>query len=231
MARINLEDQYWLDLAEVAAKVGDIDKAGGNATRFLRYAQEHHKAGKYITEKDFKERGFLEALFPHFAERTPSGIRARGSDKHFGWLKERVEAGRKGGSKPKQTEANESKPKQVEASPSYSPFPSGSRSNKKAAVFVLPNELKESFQTLWDAYKHKLNRGDAEKAFVKCLQSHSFADIMTAFERMKAYKLSSGEAKPYVATFLNNLHEYLREDYGQTENSEVDTDRQRRMSV
>lgn len=120
MARLNLEDEYFDEIPLVAVKVGDLDKAHGNAVRFFRYAQQKHKHGKYITEEEFKEQGFLEALFPQFAIRTENGIMARGAEKHFGWLRKRIEAGRKGGSKPKQTEANESKHEQVEPSSSYS---------------------------------------------------------------------------------------------------------------
>ncbi len=124
MARINIDDQFWLELMGVVAQLGDQDKAIGQAVRFFRMAQDKHKHGKLITEEEFKRAGFSEALIGTFADRVDGGIRAIGAQKHFGWLTSRVEAGRKGGqaksSKPKQTQAKPSKAKQPEASYSSS---------------------------------------------------------------------------------------------------------------
>lgn len=99
MARMNLEDQFWLDVMDIINQVGDQDKAIGNAIRFLKFAQEKHKQGKLVSEEDFKAKGFSEALIPIFAKRTPSGIQANGADKHFAWLNQKIEAGRAGGKK------------------------------------------------------------------------------------------------------------------------------------
>lgn len=97
MARLNIEDPFWLEVMQIVGRVGDQDKAIGNAVRFFRYAQDRHKIGHLITEDEFKSLGFMEELFPLFAERTPDGIRAKGADKHFGWLGQKAEAGRAGG--------------------------------------------------------------------------------------------------------------------------------------
>lgn len=99
MARMNLDDQFWVDVLDLVAKVGDQDKAIGNAVRFFKLAQEKHKQGRLISEEDFKAKGFLEALIPIFAKRTPSGIQATGASKHFAWLDQKAEAGREGGKK------------------------------------------------------------------------------------------------------------------------------------
>lgn len=99
MARLNIEDDFFLEIGAVVAKIGDQDKAIGNAVRFLRHAQEKHKKGKLITEDEFKDKGFLDALIPTFAKRTPSGIQAVGANKHFGWLQQKKEAGAAGGKK------------------------------------------------------------------------------------------------------------------------------------
>lgn len=123
MARLNLEDQFWLDIVHVAVKVGDMDRAIGNAARFLRFAQEKHKSGRPVTLKEFKDQGFDEALIPFFAERVEdpeSGqilIRARGAEKHFAWIDQRRKAGREGGKKsakrPRDTKGRLSKTKRV----------------------------------------------------------------------------------------------------------------------
>lgn len=122
MARINIEDSFWIEALELVERMGDRDRAIGQALRFFKLAQDRHKEGRLILEDEFKSKGFSEHLIGVFAERVEGGIQAIGARKHFGWLKDRVEAGRKGGeSKRKQNEANESKPEQMEASSSCSP--------------------------------------------------------------------------------------------------------------
>ena len=158
MARINIEDNFWLEITGVAAQMGSQDLAIGNAVRFFRYAQERAKAGKFLTEDEFKQKGFAESLFPDFAVRSPSGIQARGFEKHFGWLVKRVKAGRKGGkvkseakrNKLKQTVANGSN---TEASPSPSPSPNESSSD--SSLFTEREKIAsrpDLNRMVWDAY-------------------------------------------------------------------------------
>lgn len=137
MARINIDDQFWVEVMPLVASLGNQDLALGQALRFFRLAQEKHKHGKLVSEEDFSRAGFSESLIGVFADRVDGGIQAIGAQKHFGWLAKRVEAGRKGGSTPKQIEAKQSKPKQPEASPSYSPSYSSSPSSS-------PSPLKEA---------------------------------------------------------------------------------------
>lgn len=139
MARINIEDQFWVEYVNLAMKMGDQDKAIGQVVRFWKLVQEKHKHGKLITEDEFKTNNFSEHLFDLFAERTKEGITARGAGKHFDWLKARVESGRIGGSKPKQMKAKASKRKQVKASPSYSPSYSSSSSHSNSHSFENKN--------------------------------------------------------------------------------------------
>lgn len=134
MARLNIEDPFWIEVISLVAKAGDQDKAIGNAVRFFRFAQEKHKHGQLITEEEFTRQGFMAELIPTFAERVEGGIRVLGAEKHFGWLRARVNAGKRGGSKPKQTKANRSKRKQPEASPSPSYSSSLSSSGSDSSV-------------------------------------------------------------------------------------------------
>jgi len=97
MARINIEDQFFVDVCRVASKMGDADRAMGHALRFFRYAQTKHAKGLLITEEEFKREEFSEALFPVFAERVEGGIQAVGAKKHFSWLAQKIEAGSRGG--------------------------------------------------------------------------------------------------------------------------------------
>jgi hypothetical protein len=99
MARLNIEDPFWLEVVRLIGQVGDEDKAIGNAIRFFRFAQEKHKYGELVSELDFKRMGFLECLIPIFAERVDGGIRAVGAEKHFGWLVEKIAQAKDAGQK------------------------------------------------------------------------------------------------------------------------------------
>lgn len=99
MARLNVEDSLWSEIGPVIAAAGDQDRAIGNVIRFFKFAQDRHRKGRLISEQEFQEMGFLEALIPIFAKRTPSGIQAKGAEKHFSWLEQKVRAGASGGRK------------------------------------------------------------------------------------------------------------------------------------
>lgn len=159
MARINIEDQFWTEIIDIAVAMADKDKAIGNAVRFFKHSQDAHKAGKYISEEDFKAHGFSESLFPVFAKRVDGGIQAVGADKHFAWLKARAEAGAKGGaSKSPKKLANlkqnrstsEAKPKLTEPSSSYSSSFSNSLLNPSSEVGERPSP--DANRKAWLAY-------------------------------------------------------------------------------
>lgn len=124
LARLAIDEQFWRDIIKVAAKIGDMDRAIGQAIRFFDLAQQRFKNDRIITENEFIREGFHEALFDVFAERVDGGIMAIGAQKNFGWLKERVQAGRRGGEKSGDLRRREnnnlapSKPKQTQAKPS-----------------------------------------------------------------------------------------------------------------
>lgn len=125
MARINIDDDLWVDIGAVSAALGDEDRAVGMVVRFFRTAQSKFKQNEAISETEFSAKGFHESLVGRFATRTDRGIVATGSEKHFSWLNKRKEAGKSGG---KQTQAKRSKTKQVKASSSSSYSPSYSSS-------------------------------------------------------------------------------------------------------
>ncbi len=134
MARINIEDEFWLDIGEVIEKIGNQDQAIGMALRFIRYSQERHKMGKLISEEDFQSK-FHEALIPTFAKRTPSGIQAKGAEKHFAWLEQKIEAGIKGGKKSVAGRARDARGRlrQIENTPSdHQPSSSSSFSSSNS---------------------------------------------------------------------------------------------------
>lgn len=101
MARLNIEDQFFLDAFYVAGArlKGNHDILMGNALRFFAHAQKAFADGRVIPEEEYFALGFLEELIPFFAKRVDGGIEAVGAQKHFSWLKDRAEAGRMGGKK------------------------------------------------------------------------------------------------------------------------------------
>lgn len=188
MARLDIEDQFFLDLMCVIEKMGDQDRAAGNALRFLRYSQEKHRKGKLLTEDEFKARGFNEALIGVFAERVEGGIQAIGAKKHFGWLDKKVSAGKKGGRSKteaktkhlKQNKANESAPKQKVAKgsitePPLSPSPSLSYSSTStntpkfmATTEVAPmNPMAIYISAYQEKYGHRPEVGPREGKILK----------------------------------------------------------------
>lgn len=172
MARINIEDQFFLDVINVAAKMGNSDAAIGNAIRFFRYAQEKHKAGKTISEEEFEAQGFSEHLIPVFAKRTRSGIEANGAKKHFAWLEQKIEAGKRGGrasakarerkvgtSKPSNRKQLEAKPSDAEPSPSPSPsFSNSSSLEVTAGVAALEPAGPTAVSETWRAYEEEYQK-------------------------------------------------------------------------
>ena len=228
MARINLEDQFWLDVMAVIEKVPDRDRVIGNAVRFFRYAQEEHKQGKLISESDFEAHGFLPELIPFFAKRVSGGIQAKGAEKHFDWLSKKVEAGRRGGKasgasrsrkslgskQTKQTAAKPSKPKQAEPSPSPSPSPSCSDSSyypsgntpSKARTFIAA--YCEKFKARWD-HNPEITKKDSgiAKRVAENLSEEKIGLYLDAYFSMPDSWLV--KTKHPVAVFESKLNEIV----------------------
>jgi hypothetical protein len=192
--------------------MGDADRAIGQAVRLFRLAQENHKHGKLISENDFKRQGFSDSLIGTFAERVDGGIQLIGAEKHFGWLAERVEAGRRGG---KQTQAKRSKVKQAQPSPSPSPSFSSSCSPSK-------NKGQSSaFDSFWKGYPRKVKKGKAREAWNRLItKSKDAAQILLAVEKLIAQLKAEGTEKrfiPHPTTFLNSFEDYLDPEFGETD--------------
>ncbi len=94
MARINIEDQFWDEVALVKL---DRYTAIGQAIALFKLAQYRYKQGKIISDDDWRIHEFSDALIPVFAKKVEGGYEVNGADKHFGWLLERKEAARNGG--------------------------------------------------------------------------------------------------------------------------------------
>lgn len=220
MPRINIEDQFWIDIIEVAVRVGDKDRAIGNAVRWFRFAQEKLRNGEGISTEAFAEHGFLDALIPMFAVRAGDGIVPRGADKYFGWLMNKSKAGQMGGQasvetrKAKYGSAQPSKHTEADRSTIKHTEPSSSSSSSKDLKEKLKND--PEWAQFWASCPRKVAKGKAMESWVRCRKTYTPEDITTALGKLKAEKIKSGESYPYPATFLNNLGDFLEPDYGQT---------------
>lgn len=98
MARINVDDEFWINITDLSVALGCRYKAAGMALEFLRLAQERFKQDRYISDQEFKDRGFNEALFPLFARRVELGLIGAVNDvEQFAWIRSKVENGKLGG--------------------------------------------------------------------------------------------------------------------------------------
>lgn len=97
MARINVEDDFWIVVGQLTGLLGDEDRAIGQALRFKRLAQERYKRKRIITKLEFERLKFAPELIGVIAQEVDGGYQAIDSHLEFGWLLNRVENGRKGG--------------------------------------------------------------------------------------------------------------------------------------
>lgn len=167
MARINIEDQFWLDVVKVAISMGDQDKAIGTAVRWFRFAQQKHKDGEVVSEDEFIDEGFPESLIPAFAKRVDGGIIVRGAEKHFGWLDKKREAGTQGAKKTNEKRwTGKRRQKSADVSTSQHSSPSSSSSSSISSSFSISHSPSSSLKNkssdgpegatgsdVWNAYR------------------------------------------------------------------------------
>lgn len=221
MARLNIEDQFWLEAMAVASQAGiNIDTFTGNALRFFRYAQEKHKRGSLISDEEFKALGFLEALIPVFARRVEGGVQAGGADRFFGWLMDKKESGTLGGQKsvegrqrdekgrlmPKQDpstiQAESKQPKQSQA-PAKQP-PSGTKLHQPSPSSSLSGKEKEKIRALaleaYELYPRKEGKSRGMVALGSQLRSVEDAELFVRRVREYAAAKAGTELK-YIKLF------------------------------
>lgn len=149
MARLNVEPSLFTDqrFVDLMIRLGGIEIALGAVIRAWMIGQKHFvRDDGLIPADEWRKQSLREEIIEvGLAERVGDRIRICGAEDQFGWLKERVEAGRRGGlakaakhnpktlptiepvkptlanpSSAKQKLANPSKRKQTQASYSYS---------------------------------------------------------------------------------------------------------------
>lgn len=142
MARINVEDSLFRDnrFLKLTIKTGSVPLALGLLIQAWIVAQKFYLTDSQTIPLDHWKAQELSDLLIEvgLAEIVGDGVRMKGAEAQFGWLKHRAEAGRKGGqtkaknkaeSKAKTSQAKSSKPKQTQASSSFSFSYSSSSSN------------------------------------------------------------------------------------------------------
>jgi len=127
MARLNIEDNFWSDirLQLLAERIGYTSAVGSMVVAF-KLAQQFWVQGKLIPEKIWQASRISEEIFEvGFAERRDEGVYVCGSERHFAWYMEKVEAGRRGGQKSAQRPRNSKghfepskTPENIQANPS-----------------------------------------------------------------------------------------------------------------
>jgi hypothetical protein len=221
MPRINIDDQFWIDMLSVVAKVNDEDRAIGNTLRWFRFAQEKHRDGVPIPYEDFQLHGFLDALIPMFAVRVGEFVVARGSEKYFGWLLKKSISGSVGGRISAQRERDDAGrllPKD-HAHPSTSKHAPSTSKHIQASSSLSKNNntythLIQDALTHYPRRQGQLRKADALKRLEKQLKTESECAAFSA--AVKAYHAECEAAgrvgTPYVmqlTTFANNWREVL----------------------
>lgn len=97
MPTINIEDQFWIDVLDIAKHFSSKHEAIGQVICFWQLCQLKYKQGRAVTSEEYARAGLSEALFPVFAENVDGGIMAVGADEKFMWLRKKVIAGSLGG--------------------------------------------------------------------------------------------------------------------------------------
>jgi hypothetical protein len=145
MARVNIEDSLFKDgpFLDLCIALGDKDKALGLLCRLFLQAQRFYLSHGEIPQDTWETQKFPECLLNvGFVVQTKTGVRVRGQDEQFGWLKESQKAGQKSAklrsskkkSKKQGTLAKVEGTYQVAQPPSPSPSPSLTHTHSLAPI-------------------------------------------------------------------------------------------------
>lgn len=105
MPRLSIEDSFWSDprFKALARKIGEFE-AIGKCIMAFRIAQPYWAKNEHPIPFEVWEFSDLEELVDFkLAEKKSDGVYIKGSAEHFGWLRQRVKAGQKGGKKASST--------------------------------------------------------------------------------------------------------------------------------
>lgn len=136
MARVNIEDKWWMDprREQLGILLGSLTLADGVAVKFWRVSQDYWKTKKVgIPANIFRHIPYSdEFLSCSLAVQKDDFFYVLGSEEHHQWLIAKKEAGKRGGLK---SQGNfSSKPKQTEPSSSSSISYSKRKEEEEAAA-------------------------------------------------------------------------------------------------
>ncbi len=98
MARININDDFWQMVQNIAGETGNLDKVTAQALRLIQFSQIRYKEGKIITRKEYDAIGFLpQFIGVHMEEIEPGCLQYVHAKTEFEWLIKKKTAGKKGG--------------------------------------------------------------------------------------------------------------------------------------
>ena len=150
MARINIEEELWADprFERLQELLGD--GALHALVRFWRYCQKQWIENKMIPKKFFSSAFKKELLECGFAIEDGDGIMCVGADKHFGWLKQKIDAGRRGGivRSEQMRHKVQAVPKRSLSEPQAVPTPQSQSQSQSQEENIVSRKSKETHQLL-----------------------------------------------------------------------------------
>jgi hypothetical protein len=201
MARINIEDILFEDprFFELSVKLGSKETALGALILAWRIAQKHYtKDYKYIPIDVWNKLGLKnEIIDTGLATANDRFIRMAGCDDQFGWLRQRVEAGKKGGKNRKSAK--------------------NLKSNTIVNSLATANGSQENSSDRLASYLSSLNSNTLSSSQFDILkyQCHpdkqKFVDVLKKFDQDKNFKLYLPhlifrfEAATELEEFLNRI--------------------------
>ncbi len=228
MARINIEEHFWLEILQVIKKIGDEDKAIGNVMRLFRFAQERYKQEKIISDEDWKIHEFLDELVPIFAIKIEGGYALRGAEKHFNWLRERRENGKLGGKKSVEVRRNEINKLREANSSKLNPLPLPLSLGSKEPKYIAHEKIVDNskidapapaplplfdFEKVFEKYPRKLGKGAGIKKCKSMIKSaKQYALLNTAVENYAKHVAANVSDEKYIkhfSTFMTNWVDWV----------------------
>lgn len=237
MARINIEDKWWIDVRRSALirMLKDEERADGAAVRLWRVGLEYWKQGLEAVPKQCFDLlpCASELLACALAEVKGASVYVKGASEHFNWINKKVEAGRKGGQKsvqkrrvahgsaqpiPKHTRSTteadrstlEADSKQIQPSSSSSSSSSISFSNSYSSLFI---EVEQIYSTYPRRAGDQGKAAGMKKLASKIKTQQDVDEFRTAVKNYGDYLNAIGKTgTEYVKqfkTFVNDYREWL----------------------
>lgn len=165
MARINIEDRLWKDprYELLVAKIGE-NRSLAQLIKLWKLGQKYWALGeKPIPEEVYRSKRFSKALEDaEFVKKHDDGYYVKGSKRRFSWLLQKIEAGKRGGSAPKQSQKQKTvKNQQSKESVSQSVQKAGEQACEKPPILPPSSAPKREQTTKREAFPSETTRPSA----------------------------------------------------------------------